>query len=129
MRRALLCVALLVWPVCAFAQQDQTLADIRQELTVLYVEIQRLNRELSTLMDSTHSHLVFRTKGWEPPLLEFNDFLEALIRLHPTITIVIQPLALPGSALTSDELTAWRSTIAKLGTSQIYVAEPQGQEA
>ena len=48
MRRALLCVALLVWPVGAFAQQDQTLADIRQELTVLYVEIQRLNRELST---------------------------------------------------------------------------------
>lgn len=28
--------------------QDQTLADIRQELNVLYVEIQRLKRELST---------------------------------------------------------------------------------
>ena len=31
-----------------FAQDDQTLADIRQELTVLYVEIQKLKRELST---------------------------------------------------------------------------------
>lgn len=32
-----------------FAQQnDQTLADIRQELTVLYVEVQKLKRELST---------------------------------------------------------------------------------
>jgi len=30
------------------AQQDETLADIRQELNVLYVEIQRLKRELST---------------------------------------------------------------------------------
>jgi len=30
------------------AQQDQTLADIRQELTVLYVQLQRLKRELST---------------------------------------------------------------------------------
>lgn len=30
------------------AQADQTLADIRQELTVLYVEMQRLKRELST---------------------------------------------------------------------------------
>lgn len=28
--------------------QDQTLADIRQEMTVLYVEVQRLKRELST---------------------------------------------------------------------------------
>ncbi len=32
----------------AFAQDDQTLADIRQELSVLYVEVQRLRRELST---------------------------------------------------------------------------------
>ena len=32
----------------ASAQQEQTLADIRQELTVLFVEIQKLNRELST---------------------------------------------------------------------------------
>ncbi|MFK7938605.1 MAG: tetratricopeptide repeat protein [Roseovarius sp.] len=30
------------------AQSDGTLADIRQELSVLYVEIQKLNRELST---------------------------------------------------------------------------------
>lgn len=33
----------------SFAQdREQTLADIRQELTVLHVEVQRLNRELST---------------------------------------------------------------------------------
>ena len=33
----------------AFTQdRDQTLADVRQELTVLYVEIQKLKRELST---------------------------------------------------------------------------------
>lgn len=32
----------------AAAQTDQTLADIRQELSVLYVEVQRLKRELST---------------------------------------------------------------------------------
>lgn len=37
----------LAGPVHA-QSDDQTLADIRQELTVLYVEIQRLNRELST---------------------------------------------------------------------------------
>lgn len=35
-------------PCGAVAQSDQTLADIRQELTVLYVEVQRLRRELST---------------------------------------------------------------------------------
>ncbi|SEO61729.1 tol-pal system protein YbgF [Salinihabitans flavidus] len=36
-------------PVTAPAQdRDQTLADIRQQLSVLYVEVQRLKRELST---------------------------------------------------------------------------------
>lgn len=39
---------MMLWPLPAVAQQDQTLADIRQELTVLYVEMQRLKRELST---------------------------------------------------------------------------------
>lgn len=49
MRFAFICaISLILWPLGAVAQQDQTLADIRQELTVLYVEMQRLKRELST---------------------------------------------------------------------------------
>ncbi|MCV3272891.1 tol-pal system protein YbgF [Roseobacter sinensis] len=40
--------ALILLPLSAQAQDDQTLADIRQEMTVLYVEIQKLRRELST---------------------------------------------------------------------------------
>lgn len=48
--RALATFALILAlsPCGAVAQNDQTLADIRQELTVLYVEVQRLRRELST---------------------------------------------------------------------------------
>ena len=51
MRTALLCSTLLTAPFVAgpvLAQDSQTLADIRQELTVLHVDIQRLKRELST---------------------------------------------------------------------------------
>lgn len=43
-----LAVACLAAPGAVVAQDTQTLADIRQELTVLHVEIQRLKRELST---------------------------------------------------------------------------------
>jgi tol-pal system protein YbgF len=47
MRAILLALLFLSGP--AFAQdRDQTLADIRQELTVLFVEMQKLKRELST---------------------------------------------------------------------------------
>jgi len=49
MLRALIICFGLVTTAPALAQvRDQTLADIRQDLTVLYVEIQRLKRELST---------------------------------------------------------------------------------
>lgn len=46
---ALLMGASLMFSAPAMAQaDDQTLADIRQELSVLFVEVQRLKRELST---------------------------------------------------------------------------------
>ena len=47
-RLALWAMALALVPGWGFAQVDETLADVRQELTVLYVEVQRLKRELST---------------------------------------------------------------------------------
>lgn len=50
-RKAMLTAALLAGlalPQCVVAQDAQTLADIRQEMSVLFVEVQRLRRELST---------------------------------------------------------------------------------
>ena len=50
MRQFFLATALIAVSVVPGVTQEreQTLADIRQELTVLHVEVQRLNRELST---------------------------------------------------------------------------------
>lgn len=50
MRRfvAVLALVAVVAPMGVWAQNDETLADIRQELSILYVELQRLKRELST---------------------------------------------------------------------------------
>lgn len=48
MRLRVLAVVAALMPAMAAAQDQQTLADIRQELTVLHVEIQRLKREFST---------------------------------------------------------------------------------
>ncbi len=50
MRRfvAVLALVAVICPVGVWAQSDETLADIRQELSILYVELQRLKRELST---------------------------------------------------------------------------------
>ncbi|KJZ18274.1 tol-pal system protein YbgF [Loktanella sp. S4079] len=47
LHRIAVVLSLLLMPVSAVAQEE-TLADIRQQLTALYVDIQRLHRELST---------------------------------------------------------------------------------
>ena len=46
-RIAFLCAVVLA-PLPGVAQQEETLADIRQQLTVLFVDVQNLRRELST---------------------------------------------------------------------------------
>ncbi|MEP4978322.1 tol-pal system protein YbgF [Ascidiaceihabitans sp.] len=51
--KVLFAVCLMALPFEAAAQDDQTLADIRQELTVLNVEIQKLKRELNTTGSAT----------------------------------------------------------------------------
>ncbi len=85
--------------------------------------------EVSAYLTTAQTHLLLRAKGWEPPLLELNDFLKALIEAHPALTVVVQPLALPGETLSPEELTAWRATIAKVASPQVYVAEPGGEGA
>lgn len=65
----------LVWglsPLSALAQDDQTLADIRQQLTVLNVEVQKLRRELSTTgtatVDTSGSSVLDRVNTMESEL-------------------------------------------------------------
>ena len=55
MRAVLIAALLFATPVAA--QDAETLADIRQELTVLYVELQKLKRELSTTGGVDNSNL------------------------------------------------------------------------
>ncbi len=82
----------------AFAQErDETLADIRQELTVLYVEIQRLRRELSTTGG-------VGTNPGGATFLERLDLLEAeLTRLNAR----------------TEELENWITRIVEDGTNRI----------
>ena len=49
-----LIIGLLVAPIFVFAQDNtNTLADLRQDLNVLYVEVLKLRRELSTTQSSS----------------------------------------------------------------------------
>ena len=48
LHRIAIALAIVLAPLPGLAQQEETLADIRQQLTALYVDVQRLRRELST---------------------------------------------------------------------------------
>ncbi|RMH42114.1 MAG: tol-pal system protein [Alphaproteobacteria bacterium] len=78
-RRILACLAMLVLlaplaPQAALAQsREETLADIRQELSLLYVEVQRLKRELSTTGGA-------RTLGGDADFLSRLDAIEAELK-------------------------------------------------
>lgn len=69
-------------PAKGFAQNEQTLADIRQELTMLFVEVQRLKRELSTTggagVDTAGSSVLDRVNAMESELQRLTSKTEEM---------------------------------------------------
>ena len=81
LRRALFIVGLLV--ASAAHAQDETLADIRQELTVLFVDIQRLKQELNTTGGAS-------SVGSAQSVLERVDLIEAELSRLTALTERLQ---------------------------------------
>ena len=77
-----LTILLICGPLRVAAQDQQTLADIRQELTVLYVEVQRLKREMSTTgapsVDVAGSSVLDRVSAMEEELQRLTAKTEEL---------------------------------------------------
>lgn len=70
--------------------------------------------------------ITIQVKGWEPPLLEFNDFVE-LLRAHAgrSCSIVVELISLPDLMLDDDAIGAWRATVGKLRDPETYVQVPR----
>lgn len=75
-------LGLFVSPIGAFAQDGQTLADVRQELTILFTDVQRLKRELSTTgggsVDTGGSSVLERVGTMESELQRLTSKTEEL---------------------------------------------------
>lgn len=84
MKRVLLAVAMgvMIAPVALRAQDAQTLADVRQELTILNVEVQKLRRELSTTgtvtVDTGSGSVLERVNAMESELQRLTSKSEEL---------------------------------------------------
>jgi hypothetical protein len=68
--------------------------------------------------------VILVTKGWEPPLLEFMDFL-ALVReeLGADCSLTVVPLGVSGDAVHAAERDVWARALAQIADSRLYVME------
>ncbi len=74
--------------------------------------------------------LVVVTKGWEPPLLEFMDYLGLLreeFGTEPSITIV--PLDVHGAAVREAERDVWAKALGRVRDPRLYVMDAQAEGA
>ncbi len=62
------------------------------------------------------------TKSWEPPLLEFHDYIQALrTKFGTTISILVKPINADGSFVNTADVEVWRQSIAQLQDAKVYV--------
>lgn len=82
------------------------------------------DKVLASLDARKASSVVLFTKAWEPPLLDFQDFVEKLrAHLGNQASIVVVPLGINGAAANADDLIAWDHGITRLGDPRVYVHE------
>lgn len=73
-------------------------------------------------LDAPARRVLVVTKGWEPPLLEFMDFL-GLVReeLGGEASITVVPLCVGGDAVRAAEREIWAGALARLRDPRLYV--------
>jgi hypothetical protein len=66
--------------------------------------------------------LVIITKGWEPPLLEFRDFLSLLRKaVGSDVTLVVAPVGLDGTSIRPADRAVWAQALGRHQDPRLYV--------
>jgi len=74
--------------------------------------------------------VVLITKGWEPPLLEFMDFL-GLVReaLGSDASMTVVPLDVSRQRVRADDRDVWSRALARVRDSRVYVMDALAETA
>lgn len=76
---------------------------------------------IDAISKGTERTLVVFTPAWEPPLLEFLDFLSALREKVGSTSIVVTPVAEGLREVTSVERDTWARAVARLADPHVYL--------
>ncbi|MEZ5559947.1 MAG: DUF2868 domain-containing protein [Pseudomonadales bacterium] len=91
------------------------------QLSVLQGEAEQ-RRRLAAL--AAPRRVIVVTKGWEPPLLEFVDFLGLLRELAgAACSLTVVPLALDGASVRAGDRAVWAQALARVHDPRLYVLE------
>ncbi len=77
---------------------------------------------LAALSPDDATLVLVLTRAWEPPMLDFLDFLEELRqRVGSGVSVVVVPVGINGAAPDETALKTWRHSVARLPDSGVYV--------
>ena len=65
--------------------------------------------------------LVVLVRAWEPPMLDFLDFLQSARAHIPNASLIVVPVAADGAPVDAVHLATWQRAIARLGDRATYV--------
>ncbi len=86
-----------------------------QDSTQRQASMERLGRDIDKIF-------VF-TKGWEPPLLEFADFLNEVRSVSAEdASLVVIPIDVEGRRIAPDDREVWAQALSRIGDTKLYVA-------
>jgi len=81
-------------------------------------------RERLDALGTDVRHVVIVTKGWEPPVLEFTDFVERLrTSLGAEVTIAVAPVAVDGTHVDAADRDVWARALGRLHDPRLYVMD------
>jgi hypothetical protein len=111
--------ACLAWLQSRFSLQAGTLLELGS-----WMGRRAQDEALASLRGGSDARLVVVTKGWEPPLLEFLDLIDALReRVGAERSITVVPVDTAGAEVRRGERDVWAATLARRGDPALYVVE------
>ncbi|MGD8417418.1 MAG: DUF2868 domain-containing protein, partial [Pseudomonadales bacterium] len=79
---------------------------------------------LRAVLAADEARVLIYTKGWEPPLLEFGDFLTGLRdALGPQPTFVVVPINTRADGVDPADREVWAGFLARHGDPRLYVQQ------
>lgn len=120
-------VTAVIWSAaCDEATAHERLASLGMRITALYAAggnaaVDHDQEVIEALANEAAPRIALLCRGFEPPLLELLDFVEALSKTNRGRSLVLVLVGERGRRVEDRDLAVWRSAVDRLALSRLYV--------